>query len=176
MKRSFIVPLLLGSFLLLGNVAYAQEAHPTFVTAPSGREEVPGRATLAQGVAGVLVSHDDSSVYYSLTATDASTAIAAAHIHMGARGENGPVVVTLCSAQTKPCGSEGVVAQGTFTAADLSGPMQGAALSDLVDAMAAGNTYVNFHTSKFPDGEARGQLVDLGAPAMEPMATEADAQ
>ncbi len=66
----------------------------------------------------MLVSHDGSSVYYSVTATDASTGVMAAHIHVAPRGSNGPVVVTLCSPQTKRCGTEGVIAEGTFTEAE----------------------------------------------------------
>ena len=176
MKRPVLVPMLVGSLLLLSGVARAQEAHPAFVTELSGSEEVPARATLAQGVAGVLVSHDSSSVYYTVTATDASTAIVAAHIHIAPKGENGPVVVTLCSAQTKPCGTEGSVAQGTFTEADLAGPMQGSALGELIQQMQTGNAYVNVHTTKFPDGEARGQLVDLASLPMEQTGSAAPAE
>jgi len=161
MQRPVVGTMVLGLFLFFGGVVHAQAAHPAFVTELSGFEEVPARATLTRGVADVLVSHDGSTVYYTVTATDASTVIAAAHIHVGARGENGPVVVTLCSAQTTPCNAEGSVAQGTFTGADLAGPMQGGALADLIDQMQMGNTYVNFHTAKFPDGEGRGQLMDL---------------
>ncbi|MDQ6669464.1 MAG: CHRD domain-containing protein [Chloroflexota bacterium] len=165
MQPRVLGTLLLGCSLLLGGVAHAQAAHPAFVTELSGAEEVPSRATLTRGVADVLVSQDGTSVYYTLTATDASTPIMAAHIHIAAKGENGPVVVTLCSAQTQPCATEGTVAQGTFTSADLAGPLQGGALSDLIDQMQSGNAYVNYHTAKFPDGEGRGQLVDLASMA-----------
>ncbi|MGI9149309.1 MAG: CHRD domain-containing protein [Chloroflexota bacterium] len=160
MQRRILAPMVLGACLLVGGVAHAQEIHPAFVTVLSGSDEVPARATLARGTADVLISHDGNTAYYAVTATDASTAIAAAHIHIAPKGTNGPVVVTLCSAQTKPCGTEGIVAQGTFTDADLTGPMQGGALGDLIEQMQQGNAYVNFHTTKFPDGEGRGQLMD----------------
>jgi hypothetical protein len=56
-----------------------------------------------------------------------------------------------------------------ITAADLTGPLAGKSLSDLVAAMQAANTYVNVHTNDFVDppntgpvdflgGEIRGQL------------------
>jgi hypothetical protein len=51
-----------------------------------------------------------------------------------------------------------VLATGTITAADLVGPLAGQPLSALVDAMEAGETYVNVHTSQFPAGEIRGQI------------------
>ncbi len=169
MQRPLLAPMLVGACLLFGGVAHAQEAHPAFVTELSGADEVPGRATLARGTAEVLVSHDGNSVYYTVTATDASTAIMAAHIHVAPKGTNGPVVVTLCSAPSKPCGTEGIVAQGSFTEADLSGPMQNGGLGDLIEQMQQGNAYVNFHTAKYPDGEGRGQLVDVSSMQAEQM-------
>jgi hypothetical protein len=62
-----------------------------------------------------------------------------------------------------------LLAKGTFTAADLRGPLAGHPLSDLIAAIVAGNTYVNVHTDDgvappntgpgdFPGGEIRGQL------------------
>jgi hypothetical protein len=65
--------------------------------------------------------------------------------------------------------TDGVLAEGTITAADLVNNLAGHPLSDLVDAIRAGNTYVNIHTNDgmapintgpgdFPGGEVRGQL------------------
>jgi hypothetical protein len=62
-----------------------------------------------------------------------------------------------------------VVAAGTITAANLTGPLAGQPLSALVDAIEAGNTYVNAHTNDgvapvtgepgdIPGGEVRGQI------------------
>jgi len=96
--------------------------------------------------------------------------VVAAHIHSGAAGVNGPVVAFL--AGPFPAGSgrtDGVLAEGTITAANLVGPFAGHPLSHLVEAMRAGNTYVNVHTNDgvaptntgpgdFPGGEIRGQI------------------
>ncbi len=65
--------------------------------------------------------------------------------------------------------TNGVLAQGTITAADLVGPLAGHPLSDLISAMRAGNAYVNVHTNDgvgpintgpgdFSGGEVRGQI------------------
>ena len=150
------------------NSLFAQEAHPTFVAEMTGFEETPGAATLAKGFAGVQVSHDGDSVYYSITVTDASANLIAAHLHFGPRGEAGPIVVTLCSAQTTPCQTEGQVAQGTFTAQQFEGPFANDELQRLIDEARAGMVYVNVHSTKYPGGEARGQLADLGAMLREP--------
>jgi hypothetical protein len=47
----------------------------------------------------------------------------------------------------------GVLVQGSFTAAD----MRGITFEQLISEMRAGNAYVNFHTTRYPGGEVRGQ-------------------
>jgi CHRD domain-containing protein len=64
----------------------------------------------------------------------------AAHIHMGAKGVSGPVVVPLCG----PCKTT-VTGTASVSAAVLS-------------AIKKGKAYVNVHTAKYPAGEIRGQL------------------
>jgi len=94
----------------------------------------------------------------------------ASHIHVGAPDVNGPVVAFLFG-NVPPAGgrTDGVLATGTITAANLVGPLAGQPLSALVDEIEAGNTYVNVHTNDgvdppntgpgdFPGGEIRGQL------------------
>ena len=152
-----------GSSLVRPRWPVAQSAHPTFVTEMNGFAEVPGVETLATGFAGIQVGSDGSTVYYTITVTDASTQLMAAHLHFGPQGENGPVVVTLCAAPAKPCQTEGVVAQGTFTAADFSGPFANDGLERLITESRNHMVYANVHSTKFAGGEARGQLMDLGS-------------
>ena len=102
-RLAFVVTVLAGS-LLVASPAIAQEAHPTFVAEMTGFEEAPeAAATLAKGFAGIQVSVDDATVYYTIVVTDASTPITAAHLHLGPRGQAGPVVVGLCAAPANPC-------------------------------------------------------------------------
>jgi hypothetical protein len=81
-------------------------------------------------------------VCYVLATTNLPAAVAA-HIHRGASGASGPVVVPL---QTP--GSSGV-SSGCATAART-----------VVNAIATnpGSYYVNVHTGEFPGGAIRGQL------------------
>ena len=139
-----------------------------------GRYEVPLRNTNAQGEAIFRVSDDGNSVAYKLIASNIDNAFMA-HIHMGPPAVNGPIVVWLYPSTAPvpgPVGSgrhDGVLAEGTFTAANLVGPLAGHPLSDLLAAVEAGNAYVNVHTNDgqdgintgpgdFPGGEIRGQL------------------
>ena len=93
------------------------------------------------------------------------TNVTAAHLHLGARGDLGPVVVTLFGA---PPG--GGPASGQITAADLEGPLAGMTLRDLIVEMQSGRIYLNVHTDDgvglpdtgpgdFPGGEVRGQVL-----------------
>jgi hypothetical protein len=52
----------------------------------------------------------------------------------------------------------GTLSKGNLKAADLTGPLAGKALSDLIKEIEAGNAYVNVHTTQHPDGEIRGQI------------------
>jgi CHRD domain len=141
-----------------------------------GRYEVPLRNTDAQGQAIFRVSDDGHSVDYKLIASNIDNAFMA-HIHLGAPTATGPIVVWLYPSTAPvpgPAGSgrhDGVLAEGTFTAANLVGPLAGHPLSDLLAAIQAGNAYVNVHTNDgqdgvntgpgdFPGGEIRGQLGD----------------
>jgi hypothetical protein len=135
----------------------------------TGDNEVPVRVTNAQGQAIFSLSGDGTALEYRLIATNIENVVAA-HIHVGPVGENGPVVAFLYG--NAPAGgglTNGVLATGTITAADLVGPLEGQPLSALVAEIEAGNAYVNVHTNDgvdppntgagdFPGGEIRGQL------------------
>ena len=60
----------------------------------------------------------------------------------------------------RPPGFTGLLAAGTVTSKDLSGPMDGQTIAMLVSAMARGVTYVSLQTAGLPGGEIRGQLTE----------------
>jgi glucose/arabinose dehydrogenase len=144
-----------------------------FVTHLTGDEEVPPLDTRAQGQATFELSEDGTELHYKLNVANINNVVAS-HIHLGAEGTNGPVVAFLFGPAPSGGGrSSGVLAEGTITAADLVGPLAGQPLSALIDAMMAGNTYVNVHTNDgvaptntgpgdFPGGEIRGQIEAVG--------------
>lgn len=105
----------------------------------SGANEVPPVSSSAAG-SGTVTVKDDGSVTAKVTVTGMTAT--AAHIHMGAAGTNGPVIVPF----TK-------TADNTFEAA------AGAKMTpEQLAAYKAGNTYVNVHSAANPGGEVRAQL------------------
>jgi hypothetical protein len=139
-----------------------------------GAFEVPVRDTNAQGEAIFQLSDDGTALDYKLIASNIDNAFMA-HIHMAPAGVNGPIVVWLYPSTAPvpgPLGSgrhDGVLAEGTITAADFVGPLAGRPMSDLLAAIEGGNAYVNVHTNDgvdgintgpgdFPGGEIRGNL------------------
>jgi len=146
-----------------------------FVAHLTGASEVPARETPAVGEVKFQLSPDGTQLEYRLISANITNVILS-HIHVGAAGTNGSVVVFLFGKTTVPPGGgrfDGVLAHGTITMADLTGPLTGHPFSDLIAAMTAGGTYVNVHTNDgvaptntgpgdFPGGEIRGQIRALG--------------
>lgn len=108
----------------------------------SGEQEVPPVATVATGSGVVTLNENDSTVTAVVTVADAPTAMAA-HIHEGASGVNGDVIITL---------TQDAEDAGVFTA--TAEPISAAQLTTLLD----GGMYFNVHTPENPGGEVRGQI------------------
>jgi CHRD domain len=140
----------------------------------NGDMEVPVRDTNAQGQAIFHLSDDGTSIDYKLIASNIEN-VFQAHIHHGAAGVNGPVVVWLYPSTTPGAGptgggrTDGVLATGTITSANFVSDLAGQPMSTLVDWLNTGQAYVNVHTSDgvlptnsgpgdFPGGEIRGDV------------------
>jgi hypothetical protein len=137
-------------------------AAQTFSTAMTGDQEVHDVVTTATGDASFTVSADGSSISYEVNVAGLVD-VTMAHIHLAAAGVNGPVVVWLYPEGGPPPveipgETTGSLATGTITADNLVGDLEGQPLSTLIDAMVAGNTYVNVHTTAYAEGEIRGQI------------------
>lgn len=129
------------------------EAERTYTVSLRAAEEVPApKPTSASGTAQVILYQ--SGIEFQLSAQNI-TGITMAHIHNGALGVAGPIVVTLFLPGSPTGNVSGVFASGTLTAANLPG---GVTLESLKALINSGNAYVNVHTSANPTGEIRGQL------------------
>ena len=152
--------------------ATAPEAN-NFVAHLTGSDEVPSHNTRAVGQVKFQLNEDGTELEYRLISANIHNVIAS-HIHIAAEGVNGPIVVFLFG--TVPPGGgrfDGVLAHGTVSATNFVGPLAGQPFSALVDAINAGNAYVNVHTNDgvappntgpgdFPGGEIRGRIRAAG--------------
>ncbi|MCC6802031.1 MAG: CHRD domain-containing protein [Anaerolineae bacterium] len=117
----------------------------------SGATEVPGPGDGDSfGVAFVSVNPTTAEICYEVAVTNITLPADAMHIHNAPVGESGDVVVPF---QTAPDASG--TASECFFMFDRY---------DLLEDIAANpsNYYVNIHTSDFPDGATRAQLLDWG--------------
>ena len=105
----------------------------------TGDQEVPPNTSTAVGTGTITVAAD-GSVSGSVAAP--GLAGTAAHIHAGAAGANGPVVLPL----TGSAGDTWTVPPGAKLTAEQ------------LEAYKAGNLYVNIHTAEHKGGELRAQL------------------
>lgn len=104
-----------------------------------GNQEVPPVTTSASGN-GTITVGPDKSLSGSITTT--GVAATAAHIHDGAPGRNGPVIIPLVK-----------------TSENVWSVPAGGKLTDAQHASyRAGNLYVNVHSAANKGGEIRGQL------------------
>ena len=134
MKRLWMVLGVLGLAACAGMMSGGNTVNVRLTAA----EEVPPVSASGSGSGGFTIGAD-GSVKGSVTTTGVPGTMA--HIHQGARGTNGPVIIPL----TKN--------GDTYTAP------AGAKLTDAqMQAFKAGNLYVNVHTDRNKGGEVRGQL------------------
>ena len=123
-----------GAMMVMPGVALAVDVRVVL----KGDEEVPPVKTAAAGN-GFFAIGNDNTIAGSVTTT--GVAGTAAHIHEGAPGKNGPVIIPL----TKTL--------------DTYAVPPGTKLSDSqFAAFKAGNLYINVHSAAHPGGELRGQM------------------
>jgi hypothetical protein len=104
----------------------------------TGAQEVPPVSTSGSGTGSIRVASDGA---VSGSVTTRGVQGVAAHIHQGARGQNGPVIIPLTKS------------------GDTYSVPPGAKLNDAqMSAYRAGNLYVNVHSPQHKGGEVRAQL------------------
>jgi hypothetical protein len=168
MRRVLGIGVVLVVLLAVAGLASAGE-NRNYSVHLNGDTEVPANASRAAGQAVFKLSKDGTSLDYRLIVANLDNPIAA-HIHVGPPGVNGPVVAFLFGPAPAGGGTaNGVLAEGTITAANLVGPLAGQPFSVLIDALNSGNAYVNVHTNDgvppagtgpgdLPGGEIRGNF------------------
>lgn len=124
----------ISAFGAYSSIAAAADIKVTLV----GDQEVPPVKSAGTGNGTISVGADKSVGGSVMTTGISGTA---AHIHEGATGKNGPVIIPL----TKNGDTYAVPAGAKLTDAQFA-------------SFQAGNLYVNVHTAANAGGEIRGQL------------------
>lgn len=122
-------------------------ALPVFLT---GEAESPAGDPVATGTASVRLRRGQGQVCYQLAAKNLPTANAM-HIHRGAAGVAGPVVIPLKTPDAQGAASGCATAPRTTVAAILKAPA---------------GYYLNVHTQEFAGGAIRGQLAGTSQSAL----------
>ena len=161
------------AFMLQSTDAKAQ----AFSTVFSGFEEIgalnnetgaifsPGQGTL-----DLFLNTNTQTLNFILSYSGTSAPVTQSHIHFGKEHVPGGIMVFFCSnlanppmgTQTCP-GPPGGTVSGTLTASSVIGPIaQHVTAGDfnaLVQALVSNTAYGNIHTTAFPSGEIRGQIL-----------------
>ena len=131
--------LLLGFALSLAACA-GYGLSPSAALKLAGSHEVPALTTAAMGEGDIMVAADHG-VSGRINVSGMNPTMA--HIHLGAVGKNGPVIVPL----TK-------VSESTFVV-----PPASRLTDSQYESYLAGDLYVNVHSAAHPGGEIRAQLM-----------------
>jgi len=174
-RLALCAPLLALLAIVIGlpaSVAFGDEDSRSFSTRFLGLNEVPPNITDATASLRLTIdgSGNSATITYTFTFSNLRAPVTQAHIHFAPTKVSGGIMVFLCgtAASPGPAGTPTCVSGTTITrtlkASDVVGPTaQGIApgvdMGSVVQAIRAGDAYGNVHSTMFPGGEARGQLV-----------------
>jgi hypothetical protein len=134
------IAILLTFFSVLVVAAGSMAASKSITVKLDGKQETPAGSPTGNGSAKITLNDTKGQVCFKLSWSGIGTP-SAAHIHKGAKGKAGAVVIPLFSGTPKK--SACVSASKSLVAAIAKTP---------------GSYYVNVHTAKYPNGALRGQL------------------
>jgi len=137
----------------------------------TGFQEDPlALSTTGSGQFRAVVDEAAQTITYRLTYTGLEGTVTQSHIHIGGAAQSGGISVFLCSnlgngpATTQACPAAPGTITGTITPLDVIGPVgQGVTagqFNELIAALRAGKTYVNVHSTLYPGGEIRAQIIE----------------
>ena len=143
--KKLVTAVLAAMLVTLAVAAFAgaaRHANPIMIAAKlTAKQEIPKQAVKDADATGSFTGDiTGTKLTWTLKFSKLTGPATAAHIHLGAMGASGNVVVALCG----PCKS----------------PMKGTATltKALLKQLKTHKLYVNVHTAKNPAGEIRGQL------------------
>jgi hypothetical protein len=145
--------------VMFAGFAGAASADELFKATLTGAQEVPPVDTETTGKAFLLLNKDETAIEIQLHVSS-GVRITQSHIHCGAAGVNGPVVVFLAGNHPGGLDVDGKwVSNATIKDSSIVNAACGATVAELAASIRSGNTYVNVHSVAHASGEVRGQIV-----------------
>src|SRR2546422_10334841 len=122
-----------------GTLSTLSNTHATFVANLNGTQQVPPSGSTSTGTGIFSINNSTNQLNWSINYTGFNTAETGAHIHSGSAGTNGPIIIVLSPGTTK-------IGSAVLTAAQKS-------------LLFASDLYTNIHSTLYPSGEIRGQMI-----------------
>ena len=161
MRRALSLTIAMTAGMLALAAAPASAQSFTLTAQLSGANEqtvtTPAINTGAFGDCTIVLDVTRSTLTYTVRVFNLPSGVTASHIHVGAQGTAGPVVVNFAPPvnASNDFGFTGNVAFSAF----VLRPDQGIRSSDdMVQAIIGGNSYCNVHSTVNGGGEIRGQF------------------
>ena len=143
LQYKLIILLIVLSSVIILPVVPAHATTSNFQAVINGASEVDPTTSTATGFGSFSYDDTTNQLTYDISFSGLSSTETGAHIHQAPVGIDGPVIFTL------PAGS----------------PKNGAVMlsASQETSLFAGELYVNIHSTNFPGGEIRGQILILSA-------------
>lgn len=146
--RTITFALAIATTVLLASPALGG-GRPLSAELSPGDEVPPAAGSEASGTADVTLNQGQGEVCFDIQASGFASGVFAAHIHDGAAGVNGPVVVTIFMDPANPIED--------FTGIEVCAEgIEESLVKDI--RQNPDEYYINIHSTEFPGGEIRGQL------------------
>ena len=168
-RHAVALVVMVGAALAVASYAIAGGGSGKFDESLSGYQEDPlTLSTTGNGTFRPSSRRAAPEISYRLSYAGLEGNVLQAHIHFGGAAQSGGISVFLCTnlgngpVGTQLCPAAPATITGTIVAANVIGPagqgITAGQLGELVQAIEAGVTYVNVHSSLYPGGEIRAQL------------------
>ena len=157
------------AYILAVSACGGDGSNTKFAATLTGPNEVPAVTTNATGTATFTVS--GTTVNYTITATGLSGSAAASHIHVGAPGVSGPIVLPFPASAISNGSNGSATISGSFTSADVT-PQSNPPINNLDDLLAqmkAGNVYEHPYRCTPGRGDPRANFSTVSNLARNPV-------
>jgi len=139
-----------------GQLAYVSGGPITYAADLRGASEAPPTNSNAFGGAFITLDLVNNTIAWEVNSSGIGSATLS-HIHRGAVGVSGPVIINFATSATQIAG--GRTSGNATIASQQAAAFQASDLTNLATPAGAIGYYVNLHSTTNPTGEIRGQIV-----------------